>query len=109
MTKPRDKLLLAVILLTVPVYLAAWILFPHFTFTVLGVIFGILLLLGVLVGVSLYKRGQVGQAPVDPRETARLERQKLEQQGREQTDQPASMNRSESQERKPWWRKVFGT
>ena len=50
----------------------------------------------------------VDQAVENPRVTARLERQKREQQGRERTDQPASSNEGEGQDPRPWWRKIFG-
>jgi hypothetical protein len=50
----------------------------------------------------------VQQAAENPRVTARLERQKREQQGHERTDRPASSNEGEGQDPRPWWRKIFG-
>jgi len=44
----------------------------------------------------------------DPQETEALERQKFEQQRREQPDIPDPMNRSEGQNRVPWWRRIIG-
>jgi hypothetical protein len=49
-----------------------------------------------------------GQEMAASEETETIERQKREQQSRERTGQPESTSQSERQDRRPWWRKIFG-